>query len=428
MSMKVNILFSGLITLLTVFIQLSVLSALGKEGAELLAYYNIIEISFSIIPAIVLFGGDQYFQFKINQYTSDQEKLKFYFGYVFLSSALFIISLLVVFIYFFVFSFDGYLQAISFISVSISSFFIYLSSYLYRSNFKIIHSSLAERSFYLINGVILLFICLLYKGAVNQDVILFLALIVSSFISIFFFRNMYFLGKKVPRLKIDVIKSFKLIFKDRKGRYFWLTAILIFVYERVDQIFILNVFDYKLLGYYFACYKLSFLPRLFTNIVYSVIYPYLARLLQNSKGEAIRLHDLSFYLTVGIAVTFALPLMFFPESILALMFDESFTEYSGLLKVIVISMVISCVNQINYSLLNANGQGNIIFANAVTSVFVQFVVILSFYETYGLLSIAYARLAVGAVGVIMYIYAMKLINIKLSKLITIVGIYTMLLV
>ncbi len=428
MSIKLNLIFSGLITLITVATQLVVLSILGKEGPELLAYYNLIEIFFAIVPAIILFGGDQYFQYKINQIETDKDKLSFYFGYILLSIILLLISSVIGGIYLVFFNDHNVFHVLSFLCVSIASFLIYISSYLYRSNLKVIQSSFIERSFYLFNSLVLFIICFLYRDAVTPEYVLTSALLVSLILSVFFIIKITKITRENRDLRFLSTKNLWPIFNDVKGRYFWFTAILIFIYERVDQLFILNVFDYKLLGFYFACYKLSFLPRLFTNIVYSVIYPYLAKMLQHSKDDALKLHSVSFYLTVSIAIFFGLPMIFAPEFILSFVFDTSFATYAELLKVIVISMIISCVNQINYSMLNANGRGQVIFLNAIISVFVQLLVIYSFYVSFGLLAIAYARLAVGLTGILIYIYASGIRNLEWHKLITVLSVYGMLLV
>jgi len=388
---------NGAVVAISVGLQFLAISLVGKQDPELLGYLNFIEIIIAFIPAVVLFGGDAFFQFKINQLDTEESRLDFLRTYFNMGAALVgiivLITSLIVWQGMLKININLLVVIVSMLTVTFTSYFL---SFLYRSNLRILKGVLYERALLAsINTAII--ICILILGFELDSTILLCIVLLASFGGLCF--SSYVVFGKLGFTKFNWSESKKLIC-NRKTIFFWITGILIFVYERVDQIFVASVFGYVLLGYYFACYKLSFFVRMFTSIVYSYIYPHLAKLQKNNKNKAIELFHESSQLTVSVAVTFSLPLFFFPSEILGFAFSPEFAEYSNLLKIMAVSTIFSCINQVNYAVVNSQGKSGIIFSNAVVSVLIQFAIIAAFYNTHQLYALAYARLGASVFGVI----------------------------
>ncbi|TVL53753.1 hypothetical protein AYI98_01000 [Shewanella algae] len=419
MSIKLNFIYTGIISIVTIVIQFLVVTVLGKQGPEMLASYNLIEIVFAFIPAFLLIGGDPYYQYKINNLECDNSRVIFHFKYVLYSFLLLFIlaSSLLSFYYFFS---DKNLKDFYFlILVSLASYLIYISSFAERANLNILKSSIIERTFYLINGVVILSTVVVFGYTGEVDVVFNAALISSvAVVPYMLFRFVVFCHKNREVLSSSFDIGFSSVF-DKGALYFWLTAITIFIYERVDQVFIAHYFEYAILGFYFACYKLSFILRLVTNVVYSVIYPYLAKFTKTDLSKALHMHKLSLYFTSVVAISLSLPLLFFPRQILEIVYDNRYVEYSFLLKIVALSMIFSCVNQVNFALINAKGKSKFIFYNSLVCVALQFIFIYMFYLKLGVLAVGVARLVAVSFGFIMSFYILGREFFKIHYLIII---------
>ncbi|EJL6785790.1 hypothetical protein NMR91_004732, partial [Vibrio alginolyticus] len=178
---------------------------------------------------------------------------------------------------------------------------------------------------------------------------------------------------------------------NQGGFYFFSTLLIILIYERIDQMVILDRFDLTDLAGYFACFKLAFLIRFVSKSVNSAMYPYLSKLSSNDDIKAVELFKDIKLVNFLIALILSLPLILFSDGIIGFIYGDQFVEYSQVLKIMAIALIVSVSNQSDFNLMNSRGYSNFFLINSILTVIVQCTVIILLIKSMGVLSLVLAK-------------------------------------
>ncbi|MBE4605957.1 hypothetical protein, partial [Vibrio navarrensis] len=254
------------VSAVAIILQIFVVSYLSRVDSEYVAFIAIFEIFTAWIIALCFFGGEQHF---VNVYNrSDNKKhvlttyLFSYFTLLFPFSLVFYVLLSLDYIN------TGGFDILGLYLTCISIGFSSVTAAYYRSRLKILLASLLEKftvcSFYLF----LLVFFLYGDEKVNSYLIIY---------SIFTQCGLLYFVRGELSISKNILSLSKEIF-SKGGFFFFLTLLIILIYERIDQMVLLSKFNLTDLAGYFACFKLAFLIRFISKSVNSSMYPYLSKL------------------------------------------------------------------------------------------------------------------------------------------------------
>ena len=403
-----------IVAVAAILIQILTMSFLARYQKELIGVYALIEICSAWLIAFFFFGGEQYFiNFKNKSNYRIFNLVKFNILLVFIGAVI-LGSILTFFDIYSILLVEG-LNTFPILSLVLCTFFISSIAIIasaFRSDLSIFEAALCEKSFIfffcitIVSSILLFPEFMTLKSAVN------IALVVSAIIFVFWLYRCNTLCREGRESKFNELKK---EYFSREGLYFFFTGIFIVIFERIDQAIILSAFGLIELGGYFACYKLAFAVRFVTKSINSAIFPYLSKFNNNNPVEGLLLHLETKNINFAIAAIFCVPLFLFSESILLIIFGSDFIQYSTVLQIIAIALVISASNQVDFNLLNSLGKSKSFFINSVLTVTVQLIVIGLLFESHGIIGLAFARLCSVFIGLIYSQYLLYKEGIALNR-------------
>lgn len=395
------------VSAVAIIIQMSVVSYFSRAAPEYIAFIAIFELLTAWVIALCFFGGEQHFVNVFNRSKSRSHVLSIYL------IAYFLLLLPFSFVFFTLYRLD-YINTGAFdvvglylTCVTIGASVI-ISAYL-RSQLKILLASSLEKltvcSVYIM--LLVFFLC----GGDNLDDYLIVFSVFYLCLLLYFFREDLSVSK-------DVFYISKEIF-SKGGLYFFFTLLIILIYERVDQMVILDGFDLTDLAGYFACFKLAFLIRFISKSVNSAMYPHLSKLSSNDDVKAVELFKDIKLINFSVALMLSFPLVLFSEEIIRFIYGDQFVEYSQVLQVMAITLIVSVSNQSDFNLMNSRGYSNYFLINSVLTVIVQCSVIAILINSTGILSLVLAKYFAVIFGFIFSTLLLLKNKVALNKLVLI---------
>lgn len=391
------------VSAVAIIIQIFVVSYLSRVGSEYVAFIAIFEIFTAWIIAFCFFGGEQHF---VNVYNRSDNKnhvlttyLFSYFVLLFPFSVVFYVLLNLDYIN------TGGFDILGLYLTCISIGFSLVAAAYYRSQLKILLASLLEKftvcSFYLF----LLMFSLYGNNKIDSYLITY---------SIFTLCGLIYFVRSDLSIPKNIILLSKEIF-SKSGFFFFLTLLLILIYERIDQMVLLSRFDLTDLAGYFACFKLAFLIRFISKSVNSAMYPYLSKLSSKDDIKSLDLFKDIKLVNFTIALILSFPLVFFSEDIISFIYGEKLIEYSQVLQIMAIALVVSISNQCDFNLMNSRGNSNYFLINSILTVIVQCVVILSLVNEIGIISLVLAKYVAVVFGFVFSTWLLIRNDIPINK-------------
>ncbi|PSG87186.1 lipopolysaccharide biosynthesis protein [Mesoflavibacter zeaxanthinifaciens] len=172
-------------------------------------------------------------------------------------------------------------------------------------------------------------------------------------------------------------KNFKsfLIFNTKEYSFpsgFWrysitmyLSTFLTFLYEKLDQIIILMVFDLKFLGIYFGIMKVAFISKLIPQIINRGLISSLSNLIHLNAIDEIRVYYRKIISANYLICTLiSIVLIVFSNFILEL-FGSVFADYKLILLLFIITAFIDFYETLNTNILILKGEDKKVFINTV---------------------------------------------------------------
>jgi len=377
---------STLISASAVFIQLLLIAYLARVDTTLVGLLGVVELSIAWLLAVLYFGGEQYYLNVKNKKGVNKLSITGFHFFYSLILAIFLVTV------YFLTDIDisieySLLEEMLILSIAIMIVWVAILVSALRGELKLTLAITLEKSFPVISAIILCLYSLCAAGDGEHINAIYL-LVIFSFLILVFTVKLVFFGADTP--KSDVHLKFKSYF-SKEGLFFYATALLILVFERVDQLVVLKHFGLNELAGYYACYKLAFAVRFITKTINIAVYPLMSRY-ANDLGDELALvtSDIK-VLNFIIAISLCIPMFLFSELIIEVIFGEKFLVYKSVLELMTIALLISTSNQVDFNYLNSKGLSRYFFSNSVLTVSVQLLTIYFTYEYYGISSLAYAR-------------------------------------
>ena len=315
---------------------------LGRVSGDTLGIFALLNVFITFVTTFIILGGSNV----IIKYLPNLEQEN---KFLFLKSYLFIIAfitiLAMIFIYLFPdsikivigqgFSSNIVIYLIIFIPIIV---FYSIFDYVLNGLIEVKTSTLIKQLFVVGNFIIILLLFLFYREFFleNSLFILFgLFLIFYALMGIlsFYFSIKIMRGKKANfKSSDDNDRSFFKKFYFPKGFWHFLifvhvSTILVFAYDKVDQLFLIANLNISELGFYYAAIQTAMLIRYVPTVIGGMLLPTFSNMMA-SKNESIipRYYKYIVKYNTLMTVIAALFCIFFSKEILS-MFGPSYVEY-----------------------------------------------------------------------------------------------------
>ena len=184
------------------------------------------------------------------------------------------------------------------------------------------------------------------------------------------------IGKKYFKFS-NILKSFQSlnVYLPKKflgfALFVQISTILVFAYDKLDQIFVLNYFGLNMLGFYFAAIQTSSLIRFIPLLMGNIMLPAFSNLLVLNESEPIQkgYSFLSKY-TILIVVPIALLFVFFSKQIMGI-FGPAYEDYDIILVILSLSLIFTSLGNINYALILSHGKARALLIVSVVQITLQ---------------------------------------------------------
>lgn len=389
-----------LVTALSILCQFGFLKVLTSSPGEGVAGWAVYEIFLSFISATCLWGGE--FSL-INRISKDRSKaagvLSAYQVLLFFIALFFSLPVL------------WFMQGIIESWNAANDFFLFYSAALFsasgmclslylRSDRRFFASSLLEKLPVFIFTVLVL---LYWVGGWEIDVA---SLVLVSSVPVVIVVLYFILVLAVRGKDIVLREELRSSVMHKGSAEITATNIVIFVYERIDQILVAMFFGPSMLAVYFVCYKMSFFVRFLSKATNQVFYVYLSKAVSkvsiggvNAELNSTESAYISLNLKINciVAFLFCLVMVSWSKFLLGI-FGGSFAEHYLILDFLCIALFISTVNQVFFNVINAKSGGRYYFKNALIVTSVQVFLMFVLFDVLGFYGVVLARVCAVLVG------------------------------
>lgn len=218
----------------------------------------------------------------------------------------------------------------------------------------------------------------------------FVVLYESFFVAVFY---TYFLIKKSKDLRI------KLTFKKQIAYYLlndsWpviLSGIVISIYMRVDQVIIKQLLNTSAVGQYAAAVRLSEAWYFIPMVISTSLYPALINAKKNSKAIYLDRLQKLYDLMTWMAIIVAIPMTFFSDWIVQILYGSDYSESGSVLKVHIWTGVFVFIGLAFSSFLTVENLTKKSFYRTLLGAIVNIALNYIFIPKYGIIGSAYATL------------------------------------
>lgn len=408
---KRGIMWMGILTIIAIPIQFATSIVLGRISPDILGEFGFIDLFFSTIVTFLFFGGDTVV-IKFLPEIKKEKRISFIISY----------GLIVTILYFF---------SIVFLKVlNISPKFILGQDFPENYSFNLFILGIIYLIFYLVtsslNGLIHLKESTILQKLINVFNLLYFslyfvlkdyykvdewALIINGTLFIIILITLYSLFFIKRAINFNEKKYFYLPKKFWQfGIFVHLSTLSIYIYEKLDQLVIVNMFNIKLFGIYYACFKVAYFVKFVPQIINKGLFPTLSTLVANKNDkEAVLYNEYNMKMNIVFGMFLALPIILFSKEIL-LLYGKEYTEYSWILTYLAYLFFISIPSQINGNLLNAKGKSNFFFINSICTILLQILILFYTINRFGLVSLLISRGCAIIMGTILTYILLKRIE------------------
>ena len=253
-----------------------------------------------------------------------------------------------------------------------------------KENEKFIHYAIGIKLFNIGNLIAVLYVFFIARNSNVENILLItmgaLQLINVIYISI---KEKIFSKTNIQKHgKID-LTMFKYLF------FLYLSMILVFVYDKIDQIIVVNKLGLTILGGYYLVVKVVNMVKLLPNIYNSTFYPYICKTLKKENANFVLNHILNKNLMFIYPLTIIVILN--SNLIISILFGTEYLSYSFILQILTSIVLFSAPTQILNNFLYAIGDSKKYFIISFLSVMLQIILITTLLDKFGLIIVPIAR-------------------------------------
>lgn len=376
------------ISVMAIPMQLLTSALISRVSPEASGTLGVLEIFYNAIISFFMLGGETGIVKLLTNQKGITSKKNFIIKYIFLCVIFFVImtTILRLFNIDIIKVITGREAQTSILMYAVAIFIIInniLLSYIKESE-KFIHYAIGIKLFNLGNLLAVLVAYFIIKDA-NIEIILLLSMGVLQLLNIIYItakEKIFYKLKKDGFEKLN-IQIFKYIF------FLHLSTILTFVYDKVDQIIVINKLGISILGGYYLIVKVVNMVKLIPNTYNSTFYPYICKQLnkQNSNNifNTILSKNLLFIFPMTIVITLNSNL------IITVLFGTEYLQYSLILQILTSVVLFSAPTPILNNYLYAIGLSKKYFFISLISIIVQIVIIYFSIDIVGIIGVSIAR-------------------------------------
>lgn len=219
----------------------------------------------------------------------------------------------------------------------------------------------------------------------------------------------FFLKRKISRynkFSDKVSDYYGIAYFYNSGTYLMFSGVLVYIYSRVNQIFLSNIFSFSELGIYSAALALS---MAWTFIPNSIGISILTRAF-SSKNEEEKMNGLAF--TIFAPIICSLPILFiygfWSKEIVSVVYGDEYSQVGNILLVLSIYSLISVLVFLsNRFISNENGE-RFLFIKTLLSTIFGVVICFILIKYNGLIGAVYGALFVELFGLICNLFFRKI--------------------
>lgn len=395
---------------------------LGRVSGDTLGIFALLNVFITFVTTFIILGGSNVI---IKYLPNLEQENKFLFLKSYLFIIVFITILAMIFIYLFPdsikivigqgFSSNIVIYLIIFIPIIV---FYSIFDYVLNGLIEVKTSTLIKQLFVVGNFIIILLLFLFYREFFleNSLFILFgLFLIFYALMGIlsFYFSIKIIRGKKANFKSSDVnYRSFFKKFYFPKGFWHFLifvhvSTILVFAYDKVDQLFLIANLNISELGFYYAATQTAMLIRYVPTVIGGMLLPTFSNMMA-SKNESIipRYYKYIVKYNTLMTVFAALFCIFFSKEIL-IIFGPSYVEYYLIIVILGTFFMVSSIGTVSPSIIIAKGKVKSYFINSLIQIIFQIVIMIFLFTKIGILGLAISKgvgVLIAQIGLIIITY------------------------
>ncbi|WP_055436219.1 lipopolysaccharide biosynthesis protein [Lacinutrix algicola] len=401
-----------IINILAAPIQFLISLMLGRVSPELLGKYGFLEILLNLVITVGMFGGPNLMIRYIPSIS--KENVALFISKYIKYSFLLLISIFILF---------GLLNQLSFFDLEfllgkstpplhfvkwiVLWSVLYLLYYILNSSqsalLRLKDFAIASKMYFFIMFIML--IVFYFYGVRSWELIFF-----SSIIAIIF--SIVFILKKNSKDFI-VFKTKEYKFPKGFWRYsvlMYISTFLTFLYEKLDQIIILFVYDLKYLGIYFGIMKIAFISKMIPQIINRGLISSLSSLIQiNALDEIKAYYNKIINANYLICALISIVTILFSDLILNL-FGSTFSDYRLLLLLFVITAFIDFYDTLNVNILIVKGEDKKVLTNTILKNITFLISVFILLPIFDLEGLVLARIISLIFGVVYTKYSLNRVN------------------
>lgn len=398
---------------------------LGRISPEALGIYGLLSIFVLSVTTFILFGGGNVIIKYLPEIDKDK-KVSFLLSYVLIVFLIAIFAIGLVYLYPQIlelifgqaFSLDILPYLIIFIPIIILYFvFDYALNGLMEIKTSVVIRQIVVYGNFIVFSILFLF----YKDFFREHL---WAIIWGLSFVFYIMLGLLALFLTTRKMKITSLNKLNNL-KPYLPTKFWsfalfvhLSTILVFAYDKIDQLFILNYFSIRELGLYYAALQTAMLIRFVPMLLGSVLLPSFSNLLASNEIGLIQkgYQEVVRYNTLMV-VPAALLCIFFSRQIMGL-FGAVYVQNHLVLVVLGICFMVSTIGSVTPSLIVAKGKVGANFLNSTIQIVFQFLLMLFLIDRMGVLGLAIGRgagVVLAQIGLIFIIYKLLDLDIRIPK-------------
>ncbi|KMM36749.1 lipopolysaccharide biosynthesis protein [Guptibacillus hwajinpoensis] len=391
-----------LISLSAIPIQLLTSMLISRVSPEAAGTLGVVELFYNAIVTFFLFGGETAIVKLLSDFKGNNSKKSFILYYIGICIGYFLV-------------FAGVLRLLNIDII------------------KLIIGSNSNTSFlmYVVGVLIVLHNILLsfqkeQEQFLNYSIGVKLFHFVMLFATIFIFvnpmenmQNVFYYGMIISYILIIPVTIFQLNFslpnikgiKSSEYKFFKYTiflhasTIVAFLFDRIDQILILNSLGVAVLGGYYLMFKVSTMVKLLPNIYNSTFYLYFCRELRKENANELCRSLLNRNLLVVVPIIFVVILN--AGLIIQLLFGKDYLEFSNVLKIFMGIIIIGVPGMVLNNCLFALGRSKQYFVISTISVIVQLAVMFPLMSLLGVEGLVIAKGLTNVLIITMCLFYLK---------------------
>lgn len=379
-----------IISILMIPMQLITSALISRISSEASGILGVLEIFYNAIISFFIFGGENAIIKLLTNKNTKTQKKNFIIKYIIITSAIFVTTIVITKICHFDFikKLTGQLNSTSIFMYGVGLLIIINNILLYylKEEEKFSYYAFGIKLFNIGNFLSVVYIFFFCKNIdVQNTLLVFMGLLqlLSTIIILIKEKIVYQKETKEERAEKRQIENLKFIF------FLYLSTLLVFIYDKIDQIILVKTLGLATLGGYYLIVKVVNMVKLLPNTYNSTFYPYICKYLNKESSNYIFNNILSKNLFFIFPLTIIIVLN--SKLIINILFGAEYINYNFTLQFLTTIILISAPTIILNNFLYALGKTKKYFQISFIAIAVQVIIIISTIKYIGINAILIAR-------------------------------------